>query len=84
MPGVVAALKERGMQAGTDIGLITLSTTGSVLPDGCRWSQLQFDPVLVGQDAMDALLKLVQTAGRRLSSQSYLARWVPGDSHRRV
>jgi DNA-binding LacI/PurR family transcriptional regulator len=84
LPGVLEALRDRGRKPGHDIGLITLSTTARPLPPDCRWSQLQFDPVLVGHDAVDAILKLVQTAGRRAGSQSYLAKWIPGDTHRRV
>ncbi len=83
LPGVLAALKERGVEPGADIGVITLSTTSDALPTDYRWSQLQFDPQIVGHDAVDAILRLIQTAGRRLNSQSYLARWIPGQTHRR-
>lgn len=83
LPGAVAAIAEQGLHLGVDIGLITLSTTKSALPADVRWSQLQFDPVAVGRDAIDALVNLLQTAGRRLGSQSHMASWIPGETHRR-
>jgi hypothetical protein len=71
-----------GIAPGADLAVITLAARGNPLPEGFKWSRMEFNPFQVGRVAVDCLLQEIQTAGEELCSFAHLAVWRPGETHR--
>lgn len=83
LSGVARAMEERKMVAGRDMGVITLANRQRRELHAQAWSRMEFDPTIVGKTAVDSLVRAIQTAGEEVLSSAHLARWRPGDTHRK-
>lgn len=77
-------LREKGLTPGYDFGVITLSNSnGSPLPSEYDWSCLEFDPIVLGENVLESLVRMIQSAGHKVRSLSHQATWRPGTTHLR-
>ena len=75
-------MRDLGFEPGRNLGLITSSNRGSMLPGGLKWSRMEFDLYAVGRLAAQSLLREIESAGDELLSFAHRAAWKPGNTHR--
>jgi DNA-binding LacI/PurR family transcriptional regulator len=80
LPDVKAAIEDCGFRLGADVGVVTLANVGLPLVEGVSWTRLEFNPHLLGRSVVEALLRVIRTAGEEISSLSYHATWREGET----
>ena len=81
LSGIELELTRRNLKPGRDIAVVTVSNLGVPLPEGHRWSTLQYDPKAFGERA---LVEAVLMTGRVISNPPNIfmqAKWIAGNTH---
>lgn len=81
LTGACEAFKRLDCLPGRDIGLITLTNRGCMLPPEFDWSRLEFSIDHFVRAICDALITSACVAGEEPSSLRFQPRWCPGRTH---
>jgi len=81
LPLFAEAIKARDLKPGSDIAVITHSNRNQPFADEVDWSCIQFDPELLGRQAVDTLVHATQDADFRPTRLAMRADWLPGATH---
>lgn len=81
LPAMLEVFNSNHIRPGRDIAVITLSNKGMDLPEGYKWSRIEFDPAELAREVVKKLLAGVLEGDERSASVSLHGRFVAGDTH---